>query len=338
MYQRSSGGRYLEILLFTLSSLLLYHTIIGFVLFLVPLQVMASRRGVRSLLAGVGVFYLVFIAIRFWPFIASRGESLPDMLILMEIGGVGFLLLGLVGVNIPFKKRPRTIVMLIAATAFAGVVGFPALLVLTRTEAFQQAMNNLFADTARILSAALAPAADGIGSSLLAPLLQPARLREIFQAFLARSLLADYMVLLTFSWWAGQAAAARAPAFFGIQPSFRFVRFRLESWWLWPLIASGALVLADLFFGISSWAFVGWNIGLVLLFLYGVQGMAIIWFLFDKYHLPRILWLLLVAGLLILAVSPGIGAIILVVVPILGISENWIRYRIPRDTAPPNAG
>ena len=336
MYQRSSGGRYLEILLFTLSSLLLYHTIIGFALFLVPLQVVASRRGLRSLLAGVCIFFLVFLVIRFWPFVVSRGASPPDLLVFMEIGIVALLLLGLVGVNIPAKKRPRTAVVLIAATAFAGVVGFPALLVLTRTSAFQQAMNGLFADMARILSTALAPAADGIGSSLLAPLLVPARLREISEAFLARSLLADYMVLLTFSWWAGQAAAARAPAFFGIQPSFRFFRFRLEGWWLWPLIASGALVLADLFFGVSSWAFIGWNIGLVLLFLYGLQGMAIVWFLFDKYHLPRFLWLLLVAGLVIIAASPGVGAIVLVAVPLFGISENWIRYRIPRDTAPTN--
>jgi hypothetical protein len=336
MYQRSSGGRYLEILLFTLSSLLLYHTIIGFALFLVPLQVVASRRGVRSLLGGAGVFFLAFLGIRFWPLIASRGVSVPDMLVFMEIGVVAFLLLGLIAVNIPMKKRPRTAIMLIAATALAGAVGFPTLFVLTRTDAFQKAMNGLFADTARILAAALSPAGDGIGSSLLAPFLQPARLREFSEGILARSLLADYMILLTFSWWAGQAAAARAPAFFGIPPSFRLLRFRLESWWLWPLIASGALVLADLFFGVSSWAFVGWNIVLALLFLYGLQGMAILWFLFDRHHLPRFLWLLLVAGLVILAATPGVGTIVIVAVPIFGISENWIRYRIPRDAAPSN--
>ena len=49
MYQRSAGGRWLEILLFTTSSLILYHTGVGIILFLVPLQVVASRRGVQGL-------------------------------------------------------------------------------------------------------------------------------------------------------------------------------------------------------------------------------------------------------------------------------------------------
>jgi uncharacterized protein YybS (DUF2232 family) len=93
-------------------------------------------------------------------------------------------------------------------------------------------------------------------------------------------------------------------------------------------------VLADLFFGIGGWAYVAWNVGLVLLFLFGLQGMAIIHFLFEKYKVPRLLWVLLVAGLVILAVSPGIGLFIVLVIPVFGISENWIRYRIPREAAP----
>lgn len=338
MYQRSSGGRYLEILLFTLSSLLLYHTIIGFVLFLVPLQVVASRRGIRGLCAAAGVFFVVFLALRFGPFVLSPGAGAPDMVIFMETGGVLLLLLGLLGVNVPIKGRPRTAVMLLAATAVAGIIGFPTIVVLARTDAFQASMNSLFSDTAKVLSTALAPATDGFGSALLAPILEPTHLREMSESFLTRTLLADYMIMLTFSWWAGQAAAARAPAFLGIAPSFRFSRFRLESFWLWPLIASGAVVLADLFFHFSSWAFVGWNIALVLLFLYGLQGLAIVWFQFEARHLPRFLWLLLVIVLGILAVSPGIGVIVLVAVPLFGISENWVRYRIPRSAAPTNYG
>jgi hypothetical protein len=154
------------------------------------------------------------------------------------------------------------------------------------------------------------------------------------EAYLLRSLLADYAVLLAFSWWAGQAAANRARALQGAVPRFRLSRFTLEAGWLWPLIGSGALVLADLFFGISAWAYAAWNIGLVMLFLFGLQGMAIVRFLFEKYRVPRLLWFLLVAGLVMLAASPGAGLFIVLLIPILGISENWIRYRIPRDAAP----
>jgi uncharacterized protein YybS (DUF2232 family) len=165
-------------------------------------------------------------------------------------------------------------------------------------------------------------------------MLQPAQLRRISEAYLLRSLLADYAIMLAFSWWAGQAAASRARAAVGLAPVFRLSRFRLETAWVWPLIAAAGFVLADLFFGISVWAYAAWNIGLVLLFLFGLQGMAIILFLFEKYRVPRLLWFLLVVGLVILAASPGAGLFIVLTIPVLGISENWIRYRIPREAAP----
>ena len=48
MYRKPTGGLWLEILLFTVSSLFLYHTGVGIALFLIPLQVVASRRGVQG--------------------------------------------------------------------------------------------------------------------------------------------------------------------------------------------------------------------------------------------------------------------------------------------------
>jgi hypothetical protein len=334
MYQRSSGGHYFEILLFTLSSLFLYHTGVGFVLFLVPLQVVASRRGIRALALASGVFFGVFLVIRLWPAIFSADHPFPDILGAIEIGVAAVLLLGMIVVNVPLKRRPRTLVMILAATALAGAAALPAAVWLSGTPVFQKAMDSLFAEVSKMLSGAFASAADSGAAAFFAQVLQPDRLRRMSEAYLLRSLLADYAVLIAFSWWAGQASANRARALLGMGPGFRLSRFRLESGWLWPLIASGALVLADLFFGISAWAYAAWNIGLVLLFIFGLQGMAIVLFLFEKYRVPRVLWFLLIAGLVILAASPGAGLFVVLAVPVLGISENWIRYRIPRESVP----
>jgi hypothetical protein len=334
MYQRSSSGHYFEILLFTLSSLLLYHTGVGFVLFLVPLQIVASRRGLRSLAMAAGVFFAIFLVIRLWPAVFSSDHSVPDILGAIEIGVTGVLLLGVIVVNLPLRRRPRTLVMLLATTALAGAAALPVAVWLSGTPAFQQSMDALFAEVSRTLSSALAPAMDSGASAFFAQVLQPERLRKMSEAYLLRSLLADYAILLAFSWWAGQAAAHRARALLGAEPGFRLSRFRLETGWLWPLIASGALVLADLFFGISAWAYAAWNIGLVLMFIFGLQGMAIVLFLFEKYRVPRLLWFLLIVGLVILAASPGAGLFIVLAIPVLGISENWIRYRIPRESVP----
>jgi hypothetical protein len=194
-------------------------------------------------------------------------------------------------------------------------------------------MTGLFVEVSKALSAVFTPA-DAVAGSLLAPLLEPVKLRQISEAYLLRSLVADYLVLLTFSWWAGQAAASRTAALFGARPRFHFAFFRLEGAWLWPLIAAGALVLADLFFGISFWAYVAWNAGLVILFLYGLQGMAILRFLFEKHGIPRLFWLLLLVVIAVLAASPRAGLFVMIAIPAFGVSENWIRYRVPREAAP----
>ncbi len=338
MWQRSSRGPYVEILLFTLSSLLLYHTGVGFLLFLVPLQILASRRGIRALGLAAGAFFAVFLAIRFWPTVFAAGHPLPDLLAASEIGVAAVCWIGLLVVNLPLARRPRTVVMLMAATGVAGAVLVPLGLAVSRMAAFQQSMDALFGEVSRTLSAVFAPGTDGAGA-FFSQMVQPARLRAMTEATLLRSFLADYLVLITFSWWAGQAGGRRRVAFGEPAEGFRLSRFRLESWWLWPLILSGAVVLGDLFLGISDrglsvLAYAGWNVGLALLFLFGLQGMAIVMFLFEKYRLPRILWFLLVVGIVVLAASPGAGVFIVLIIPVLGIAENWIRFRIPRGAAP----
>jgi hypothetical protein len=329
MHQRTAGAYVLEVSLFTLSSLVLYHIGIGLVFFLIPLQVVAARRGIRALLLSAGLFMLVFLALRFWPAASAGAAPRRDILALVETGAVVFALIGVVAVNLLLIRRRRTLHVLLAVAGIAGVAAIPLLLLLSRSEEYSEAMARLFAELSKALASVFAPG-EGPGSAFPGSFLDPVRLREISQAVMARSLLADYFALLSFTWWAGQAAATRSLLRMGRMP-FRFAEFRLEGFWLWLLIASWAFVLLDLFFGIGTLSWVGWNIGFVLLFLYGLQGMAIARFFFETRRLPRLLWLLLVAGVLILAVTPRTSLFVLVAVPGFGISENWIRYRVHRD-------
>jgi hypothetical protein len=332
MYRKPTGGRWLEMLLFTLSSLFLYHTGVGIALFMVPLQVVASRRGIRGLLRVAGLFMAVFLGIRLFPLLRNP-SALPDILEYVETGIVVLLLLGLIVVNMPLRGRPRTLAILAAAAAAVGAAAVPCGLLLSQNAAFQQSVAGLFVDISKTLSAIFAPA-DAVAGSMLAPLLQPEKLRKIAEAYLLRSIVADYLMLLAFSWWAGQAAASRTAAMYGMQPKFHFAHFRLEGGWLWPLIGAGALVLADLAFGLSFWAYAAWNIALGVLFIYGLQGLAILRFLFEKHGLPRLLWLLLIAAIVVLAASPRAGLFVMIALPVFGVSENWIRYRVPRGAAP----
>ena len=341
MLQRSARGRFLEIFLFTLSSLVLYHVGnqvgIGVVVFLVPLQVVASRRGAPSLLAACGLFLLVFLALRLLPFLG--GALPPDIMTIVETIFVLSLLLGLLIVNLPPLAGWRALFRLLGATALAGLVAIPCAIWLSRSAQFQTTMGTLFTEASRMIVSLLS-GKQATPDPALSALLSPDALRSMSGIVLSRSLLALYFGLLSFSWWAGQASAARStwPA----RPRFRFSGFRLEGFWLWPLIGALALVLADLVLGsrsiggesASTWQYAAWNIGFVLLILYGLQGLAILRFLFEKHGLPRLLWLILVITLAILAASPRSGAFVMVLLPAFGVSENWIRYRIAAHKEP----
>ena len=335
----------LEVFLFTLSSLVLYHIGVGIGVFLIPLQVVASRRGMSSLLSACGGFLLVFLALRFLPFLG--GALRPDILTVLEIVFVVFLLLGLLVVNFPLGTR--ALYRLLGSTAVVGLAAIPAGIWLSRSVQFQDTMGALFTEVSRMLTT-LFTGKEGSSDPALSALLSPAALHRISDAYVSRSVLASYFLLLTFSWWAGQASASRAVD--AGQRRFHFANFRLESLWLWPLIAACALILVDLFFtvggfrrtvgagsrtaaqgGWTPWlAYAAWNAGLVLLVLYGMQGLAILRFLFEKHGLPRLLWVLLLAGLAAAAASPRAGLFVLLALPAFGISESWIRYRVtPRQ-------
>jgi hypothetical protein len=335
MYRKPAGGRWLELILFSISALFLYHTGFGTAFFLIPLQVVASRRGTRGFLAVAGLFMAGYLGLRLVPLLRN-GEMPLDLLTLLETGIVVLLLLGLLVVNVPLGRRPRTLALVAAAAAAFGAISVPVALLLTRSPVFQKAMADLSTEASDMLRSFMVPA-EVLEATKSA-------FREVF-SWLPRIAVAGYVALLSFSWWAGQAVARRSVvALYGERPRFRFADFLLESGWLWPLIGAGALVLADMFFGISFWAYAAWNVAFALLFLYGLQGLAIVRFVFEKHGVPRFLWLVLiavVAGVTVNSVTfsmfekkPAAGLFVMIALSVFGVSENWIRYRVPRGAAP----
>ncbi len=333
MRQGTAGGRLLEIFLFALSSFILYYFGVGILFFLIPLQVVAARRGARGLLASAGAFLVMVACVRLAT--TLPGEPMPGtgLLLAIELFGIAVLLLGLLAVNLRWPGGLRTLPKVLAAGAATGLLAVPLVLLLARSAVFTDAMEGLFAEVSRMIGSLFATA-DGKAASALSSILEPAKLMQVTKAWFLRSFIAGYIAVLGFSWWAGSASAARSLALRGgllpatAQRPARLSEFRLEAFYLWPLIASWAGIGLDLWFGLSFASYTVWNAGLVMLFLYGLQGVAILRFLFEKHRLPRLLWFLLVVGLLVLAISPRTNLFIVIAVPVFGISENWIRYRV----------
>jgi hypothetical protein len=339
----AGGARLLELFLFALSSAVLYYLGVGVLFFLIPLQVVAARRGAAALAAAEGLFVVMLAAVRLAALVPGLREAGPwegtGLLAAVEGFGLAVLLLGLLAVNAPRPRGARSLVKALAATAATGLLAAPLAVALSRTPAFGRAMEAAVAEVLRMIGAMVQAAAGG--AAVPAEALDAAGLLAFTGAWFLRSFLAGYLALLAFSWWAGNAAAARSlAARAGIVPGGaaggpRLSGFRLDGFYLWPFIASWAGIGLGLLVDLGWASYVVWNAGLVMLLLYGLQGLAILRFVFEKRRLPRLLWFVLLVGLVALAASPRAGIVVVFGVPLFGVSENWIRYR---DRAVTGAG
>jgi hypothetical protein len=332
MMRSTVGGRFLEALLFAVSSLVLYSFGAARVLFLVPLQVMSVRRGTAGLAASAGIAAAGLAGIRLASLLGAPLE--PGA---VEVAGAEvalFLLLagGLAAAGLRMGGA-RGVVRLLAATGGVCLAGAPIVLALARNTAVIALVDRAFADASRMLKAIFATG-DSVEGTVLEALMVPATLKAMVREYVLSSFVLMVFAFLAFSWWAGSVAGARAARIDAVR-RWRFASFRLESWWLWPLIGSLALVLADLLGGerlaARAWlpyvSAAAWNTVLVMLFLFGLQGLAIVRFWLEKRALARLAWPVGVAVVLVALATPRLNAVIAVALPLFGASENWVRYR-----------
>lgn len=116
-----------------------------------------------------------------------------------------------------------------------------------------------------------------------------------------------------------------------INRSDRFFQERMIHWRLpvnavWVFLGGWAMVLATMLVDMPVLDSVAWNAALAVSLLYMVQGMSIA----ANYVLrkkPDATAAKIFVLLLVLAMLPGVNVILLVALPLLGVSETWIGYR-----------
>lgn len=333
MMRSTVGGRFLEALLFAVSSLVLYSFGVGRLLFLAPLQVLAVRRGPAGLAAAGGIAVVGLAAIRLASLLPAPFEEGALLASAAEVGLFLLLAAGLTAANVRWG-RARALVRLLAAAALVCAAGAPLVAVLAADAGVARMVDAIFADVSQMLRAIFATG-DSVAGTVVEALLAPDALKVMVREYLLRSFVLSVFAFLAFSWWAGSAAGSRVLPLAPPSRRWRFAAFRLESWWLWPLIVSLALVAADVLgaaervsaAAAANVSYVAWNAALVVLFLFGLQGLAILRFWLEKRGLARFLWPLAVVLVLIALATPRLNAVVAVALPLFGASENWVRYR-----------
>jgi hypothetical protein len=119
-------------------------------------------------------------------------------------------------------------------------------------------------------------------------------------------------------------------------PAGNFAGFRTSPRQIWALSFSLAAVLAGNVLGrqpfVQTAALVSeiaaWNILVICVMLYLAQGGAILLYWYSRWAAPPFFKFLLNFLFIVVVFSPGINAVFLAVLALLGIAENWVPFRV----------
>jgi hypothetical protein len=106
-----------------------------------------------------------------------------------------------------------------------------------------------------------------------------------------------------------------------------FLNFYAHQKLLWVLAAAALLIPVT---SLLSWTGLGiilWNIITLCVMMYLAQGLGIIIFFASKKEFPAFLRFLLPIVIVVLVFSPGVNAVLLGIIALLGIVENWVSFR-----------
>lgn len=317
---------WIEIGVFTAVSLGLHLLAPGVFLFLIPLQVLAVRRGSSAF--GCAVLLLALLAGVVELAMSGARAELPaaeSYLHNIQLFLSAVLLGGLWLVNEPRVLPYRHLVRIIIVTGAAGLVAIPFVGGLISDPEFAPAMLGYVADQP-LLRMSLNPSA-----TLDAPPPNTAAVEQfatMIGEILLRGVLFLYLVYLVTAWWLGSVWGARTVGM--RSPIGRLIAFRLEPWCIWAILLSGAVVLGDaLLDDIGLLSYVGWNVFSVFLFLFALQGIGVLQWLYRRYNVPGPMRVMIGVALVFMLFRPVLTFVPVFGLPLLGISETWVDFKRP---------
>jgi uncharacterized protein YybS (DUF2232 family) len=133
-----------------------------------------------------------------------------------------------------------------------------------------------------------------------------------------------------------QISLALARIFRGRSGAGGMRSFHVPAFVIWALSSSLLLVLLCRAAGLQAPEILGWNILTLCCILYFAQGLGIIQYFLTGPSVPPFRRILSLVILIVLLFTFGINAIILGLIILLGIVENWVSFRKPKLSGPPS--
>ncbi|KGE73802.1 hypothetical protein [Spirochaeta lutea] len=298
---------WLHVLGMGMASVLLYSVGFTMGIFLIPLQLVHERWGLGNLLYGAGlVLVSLFLLLEYdlaRSIDADTTASLMRLTMLMPAAMVG----GLVLLNSTRRKLHWTVSLGVLQVAGAVILA-PLMVRFLREGPFLEFIGLL-------VEGLFETGGGGQGTEDL--------IRFLGNAMVRTYALGNTVMVLG-GFFLGRLVSSRD---YRKSWGIGFSRYQVNRVWLWIFIVSGFLGLIDLRFNPGLvFGLVVWTILSCAGFIYGVQGLAILW----AWLINRRGGLAPKGGLAVLVlvgmIIPGVNLVISLGLPLLGLSETWITY------------
>lgn len=303
-------------------------------LFLIPLQVAFGRLGKKAAWLAVAAAVLVLFPSEIWRVAdASKGIAPLDVVaaLAFPIGAVFALVL----MNLPFLSRVPPSFRMLGLGLAAGALAAPAVATILADEGLKTALTQSISQLMDRFMSALPKAADAQATQGAAPSydtaallagLDPAQMVATTMKVFASCYAALFCLLFGGSWWIGsRLSGGKSVAGEAAAP---LPELRVPGELVWPFLASLGLLLAVLYLkaGLLYQA-AAWNLVLAMSLVYAAQGMGIVAHILARLRVPRGFRIAFAVLVLISAISSPIGAALIAILPLLGLTELWIPYR-----------
>ena len=287
-----------------------------FLFFLVPLSIIALRRGNEGYLVAAAGALLIIAVVR--GFMAVQvGIGLSGFFFFGELAMPAGLLAGLGLLRMLPSRVPHWAYRFALATGVATLGAVPVMAALGGSSGFEGAMEAQISQVMRNLGAT-------------DPQMAAEMIVDEAMEMVIRSFALFFGIVIGIGALLGRHLVARFSADEPYTPPVE--RVGVPDPAVWPLLGGWALVALDALRDLGFLGYLGWNLALVFTLIYSVQGVGIAAALMSRAGMNarsrRFAGIGLIAALFI----PGINLLIALGIPALGVSELWVDFKREKET------
>lgn len=306
----------LEGLGFSVLGVVLYQFQTTILIFVIPLVVLYKRQGYRVGFFGTLATFLGILLVKVIRGSSGGGIHREDLLVLDLTYPFAFLM-GIALTEGSFFPRIPPYGRIALVTVVSGILGIPLIQYVLTDSAFEAYLKAQIETMMRgIVEGKSALDIGTMGAVSTGEILRLSKL--IF----ANTYTLGYFLTFLFNWVVGSRIGLRSK---GIYPVESIVgNVHLNEKLIWGFLLGWFGVLLTLVRPLGWVSIVFWNIALLSTALYGMQGIDILRYYIKKVQRLRLVILLTIVLFLLI---PGLNILMMVGVPLLGVSEIWIQYR-----------